>query len=103
VDEPVDDAGPRVYARLAVEEYLAGVDNEKRHLEAAIAHARGRIASVVDRERRIAELEHRVGQSIVTAHGRRALRQIEPTLRADSHDRAPEAAAPAAPGQPDHG
>jgi hypothetical protein len=62
---------PRLaYTRQAVEEYLQGVEAQRRELEAAIADARARRQRATDLEKRILSLEQRIGAEFVTAHVR---------------------------------
>jgi len=66
--EPSNFEVTHAYTRRAVEEYLEGVEAQRRQLEAAIAHARARQTRARQLEERIAALENRVGESIVDAH-----------------------------------
>jgi hypothetical protein len=77
--EPIELDVTPAYTRQAVDEYLRDVTAQRTELEAAIAHARARTASALDRERRIAVLERRVGERIVGAHVR-AAGQSEPVF-----------------------
>jgi len=79
--EPTDFEVSHAYTRQAVEEYMAGVEAQRIELLAAIAHARARAARAVEVKQRIASLEHRVGEWIVTAHAqddRRTDRAVTP-------------------------
>ena len=66
--EPTDLEVTHAYSRQAVEEYLHGVEAQRRELEIAIAEARARTARATHVEKCIVDLEHRVGQLIVEAH-----------------------------------
>jgi hypothetical protein len=63
-DLPVSHA----YTRQAVDEYVKGVERQRVELQAAIEQARVRTAHAVGLKERIDSLEHRIGQSILTAH-----------------------------------
>jgi hypothetical protein len=81
--EPSEFPVTHAYTRQAVEEYLEGVAAQRAELEAAIAHARTRTARASDLTRRIAALEHRVGEWIVTAHAGSGARQGAPAVSVD--------------------
>ena len=66
--EPTDLEVTQAYSRQAVEEYLQGVEAQRGELEEAIAVARARTARATQVEKRILDLELRVGQLIVEAH-----------------------------------
>jgi len=76
--EPSEFPVTRGYTRQAVEEYLEGVAAQRAELESAITHARARTARASDLTQRIAALEHRVGEWIVTAHAQADPRQRVP-------------------------
>jgi hypothetical protein len=66
--EPSDLEVSHAYTRQAVEEYVKGVERQRVELQAAIEHARARTERAVDLRGRIDSLEHRIGESILTAH-----------------------------------
>ena len=66
--DPADLEVSHGYTRQAVEEYLQGVEVQRRELEEAIADARARASRAADIERRLTALEKKVGESIVAAH-----------------------------------
>jgi len=66
------------YTRQAVEEYLKGVERQRVELQAAIEQARARTAHAVGLKERIDSLEHRIGESILTAHAQAGVRHDVP-------------------------
>jgi hypothetical protein len=66
--EPSDLEVSHAYTRQAVEEYVKGVERQRLELQAAIEQARARAAHAVGLKERIDSLEHRIGESILTAH-----------------------------------
>jgi hypothetical protein len=66
--EPTDLEATPAYSRQAVEEYLQRIEAERRELEEAIAVARDRTVRAMQMEKRILDLERRVGQLFVEAH-----------------------------------
>jgi len=66
--EPGDLKATHAYTRGEVEAYLQAVADQSATYRAAIAEAHARTERAIRLERRIVELERRVGQSIVSAH-----------------------------------
>jgi hypothetical protein len=76
--EPSDREVSHAYTRQAVDEYLNGVERQRVELQAAIEQARARTAHATDLKGRIDSLEHRIGESILTAHAQAGARHDVP-------------------------
>jgi hypothetical protein len=81
--EPTD-LEATAYSRQAVEEYLQRVEAQRRELEEAIAVARARTARATQMEKRILDLERRVGQLVVEAHAQAGNRPAQAAVFTDA-------------------
>jgi hypothetical protein len=82
--EPTDLEVTHAYSRQAVEEYLQAVEAQRRVLEEAIGEARARTARATQVEKRILDLELRVGQLVVEAHVQSEKRPDESAVFTDA-------------------
>jgi hypothetical protein len=107
--EPGDLEARHAYTRGEVEAYLQAVADQAATYKAAIAEAHARTERAQQLERRIVELERRVGQWLVAAHieaepglgrGSEQVSQIQPVQEFGTgrQSQAPGAGAPPGPG-----